>query len=141
MRSTLLQVLFGVNQRLRVEDVDSPLIEVRPVKTVLLLVVTGDRGLCGGYNSIAIKKVGKRTECSFPSNRCRSDDLNHTYPSGLRSAKPRCARRQSCAAGGDGDLNLGCSAVPRTVAALAEAPRCHLLMYVHGRRRSGPKDL
>ena len=50
-------MLFGVNQRLRVEDVDSPLIQIRPVKEVLLLIVTGDRGLCGGYNSIVIKKV------------------------------------------------------------------------------------
>ena len=51
------QVLYGVNQRLRVEDVDSPLCEVRPVKTVLLVVLTGDRGLCGGYNNFIIKKV------------------------------------------------------------------------------------
>ena len=46
-----------MNQRLRVEDVDSPLIQVRPVKTVCVVLVTGDRGLCGGYNSIAIRKV------------------------------------------------------------------------------------
>jgi F-type H+-transporting ATPase subunit gamma len=51
------QVLYGVNQRLRVEDVDSPLCEVRPVKTVLLVALTGDRGLCGGYNNFIIKKV------------------------------------------------------------------------------------
>lgn len=44
------QVLYGVNQRLRVEDVDSPLVAVRPVRSVLLVVLTGDRGLCGGYN-------------------------------------------------------------------------------------------
>jgi len=50
-------VLFGVNQRLRVEDVDSPLVQIRPVKTVLLAVITGDRGLCGGYNNQVIKKV------------------------------------------------------------------------------------
>jgi F-type H+-transporting ATPase subunit gamma len=50
-------VLYGVNQRLRVEDVDSPLCEVRPVKAVLLVVLTGDRGLCGGYNNFIIKKV------------------------------------------------------------------------------------
>ena len=50
-------MLFGVNQRLRVEDVDSPLIQIRPVKTVCVVVVTGDRGLCGGYNTIAIRKV------------------------------------------------------------------------------------
>lgn len=54
----LVKVLYGVNQRLRTEDVDSPLINVRPVKTVLLAVVTGDRGLCGGYNNFVIKKVG-----------------------------------------------------------------------------------
>lgn len=53
----MVQVLYGVNQRLRVEDVDSPLVVVRPVKTVLLVVVTGDRGLCGGYNNFVIKKV------------------------------------------------------------------------------------
>lgn len=51
------QVLYGVNQRLRVEDVDSPLCEIRPVKSVLLVVLTGDRGLCGGYNNFIIKRV------------------------------------------------------------------------------------
>ena len=53
----LLQVLFGVNQRLRVEDVDSPLVQIRPVETILLAVISGDRGLCGGYNNQVIKKV------------------------------------------------------------------------------------
>lgn len=48
-----------MNQRLRVEDVDSPLCEVRPVKSVLLVVLTGDRGLCGGYNNFIIKRVSQ----------------------------------------------------------------------------------
>lgn len=48
-----------MNQRLRVEDVDSPLCEVRPVKSVLLVVLTGDRGLCGGYNNFIIKRVSR----------------------------------------------------------------------------------
>merc|ERR1711912_446 len=52
----LVKVLYGVNQRLQDEDVDSPLTTVRAVKTVLLVVVTGDRGLCGGYNNFVIKK-------------------------------------------------------------------------------------
>lgn len=56
----LVKVLFGVNQRLRVEDVDSPLVQIRPVKTVLLAVITGDRGLCGGYNNQVIKKAEQR---------------------------------------------------------------------------------
>ena len=51
-------MLYGVNQRIRSEDVDSPLCAVRPVKTVLLVCLTGDRGLCGGYNNFIIKKVG-----------------------------------------------------------------------------------
>jgi F-type H+-transporting ATPase subunit gamma len=56
----LVKVLYGVNQRLRNEDVDSPLVTVRPVKTVLLVVITGDRGLCGGYNNFIIKKTVAR---------------------------------------------------------------------------------
>jgi F-type H+-transporting ATPase subunit gamma len=56
----LVKVLYGVNQRLRVEDVDSPLCDVRPVKTVLLVALTGDRGLCGGYNNFVIKKTEAR---------------------------------------------------------------------------------
>lgn len=46
-----------MNRRLATEDVDSPLAQVRPVKTVAVCLVTGDRGLCGGYNNFAIKKV------------------------------------------------------------------------------------
>jgi F-type H+-transporting ATPase subunit gamma len=56
----LVKVLYGVNQRLRVEDVDSPLCDIRPVKTVLLVALTGDRGLCGGYNNFVIKKTEAR---------------------------------------------------------------------------------
>lgn len=52
-----VQVLYGVNQRLRMEDVDSPLANIRPVKKVTVCIVTGDRGLCGGYNAFAIKKA------------------------------------------------------------------------------------
>ena len=58
------QVLYGVNLKLASEDVDSPLCEVRPVKKVLLTCVTGDRGLCGGYNSFVIKKVWHVTICT-----------------------------------------------------------------------------
>ncbi|MEW5303969.1 MAG: hypothetical protein WDW38_010631 [Sanguina aurantia] len=57
----LVKVLFGINQRLRMEDVDSPLTSVRPVKTVMLVVLTGDRGLCGGYNNFILKKAEARS--------------------------------------------------------------------------------
>merc|ERR1711939_1252860 len=58
----LVKVLYGVNQRLQDGDVDSPLTSIRPVKTVLLVVVTGDRGLCGGYNNFVIKKSVARIQ-------------------------------------------------------------------------------
>eukprot|EP01025_Chloroclados_australasicus_P029672 TRINITY_DN29643_c0_g1_i6.p2 TRINITY_DN29643_c0_g1~~TRINITY_DN29643_c0_g1_i6.p2 ORF type:complete len:181 (+),score=28.39 TRINITY_DN29643_c0_g1_i6:57-545(+) len=56
----LVKVLYGVNQRIRMEDVDTPLAEIRPVKSVTICMVTGDRGLCGGYNNFVIKKTEKR---------------------------------------------------------------------------------
>ncbi|MEL7246578.1 MAG: F0F1 ATP synthase subunit gamma, partial [Cyanobacteria bacterium J06573_2] len=46
----LAQVLFGLQSRLTFEDVDLPLMKKREVSTVGLLVISGDRGLCGGYN-------------------------------------------------------------------------------------------
>jgi len=44
------------------EEIDLPILEVRDVKTVALVVVTGDRGLCGSYNSAVIKSTTKRIE-------------------------------------------------------------------------------
>merc|ERR1712188_42440 len=58
----LVKVLFGVNQRLQDEYVESPLTTIRPVKTVLLVVITGDRGLCGGYNNYVLKKAVARIQ-------------------------------------------------------------------------------
>jgi len=52
----LVKVLYDVNQRLQDRDVDSAMTTIRPVVNVLLVVVTGDRGLCGGYNNYVIKK-------------------------------------------------------------------------------------
>jgi len=51
-------VLDACNQ----EEIDLPILEVRDVKTVALVLVTGDRGLCGSYNSFAIKSATKRIE-------------------------------------------------------------------------------
>src|SRR5262245_5589246 len=39
----------------RIENIQHPLLEVRPERRILLLVVTADRGLCGGFNSNLIK--------------------------------------------------------------------------------------
>lgn len=53
----LAQVLYGLQTRLRFEDADLPLLKKRQVKTVGILVISGDRGLCGGYNSSVIKRA------------------------------------------------------------------------------------
>eukprot|EP00954_Amorphochlora_amoebiformis_P000850 65225-Amorphochlora_amoeboformis.AAC.2 len=58
----LVKTLYGVNQKVRSDDLDSPLTEIRPVKNVLLLSIGGDRGLCGAYNTFLLKKVLQRTK-------------------------------------------------------------------------------
>ncbi|MED6173190.1 hypothetical protein PIB30_056947 [Stylosanthes scabra] len=59
---TLVEVLHDINCRLRDDDVIIPLTDVRPVKTVALVVVTGDRGLCGGFNNAVVKKAETRIQ-------------------------------------------------------------------------------
>eukprot|EP00467_Chlorarachnion_reptans_P015595 CAMPEP_0114504956 /NCGR_PEP_ID=MMETSP0109-20121206/10571_1 /TAXON_ID=29199 /ORGANISM="Chlorarachnion reptans, Strain CCCM449" /LENGTH=400 /DNA_ID=CAMNT_0001683313 /DNA_START=40 /DNA_END=1242 /DNA_ORIENTATION=- len=53
----LVKTLYGVNQKVVAEDLDSPLTQIRPVKNVLLLTISGDRGLCGAYNTFVLKKM------------------------------------------------------------------------------------
>ena len=56
----LAQVLHGLQSRLQFEALDLPLLEQREVKTTGLLVISGDRGLCGGYNTNILKKAETR---------------------------------------------------------------------------------
>jgi F-type H+-transporting ATPase subunit gamma len=53
----LVQVLYGLQSRLKFEEANLPLLRVRDVQTVGLLIISGDRGLCGGYNASVIKKA------------------------------------------------------------------------------------
>merc|ERR1719436_25578 len=57
---TLERILGGLLSRLSTESLDIPLLESREAKTVGLLVISGDRGLCGGYNAQIIKKAENR---------------------------------------------------------------------------------
>lgn len=57
---TLQSVFGGLIQRLGTEASDLPLLTQREVKKVTLVVIAGDRGLCGGYNSFIIKKAEQR---------------------------------------------------------------------------------
>lgn len=57
---TLQSVFGGLIARLGGEAIDLPLLTQRDVKKVTLVCITGDRGLCGGYNSFIIKRTEKR---------------------------------------------------------------------------------
>ena len=56
----LARVLENIQSRMKFEIADSPLLKMRAVKRVTLLAVTGDRGLCGGYNTNVIKRTEQR---------------------------------------------------------------------------------
>ncbi|KAI3466254.1 hypothetical protein Pfo_022917 [Paulownia fortunei] len=57
---TLVEVLFNINEQCQLDDVEIPLTVVRPVKRVALIVITGDRGLCGGFNNAILRKADSR---------------------------------------------------------------------------------
>lgn len=59
---TLVEILYSINQSAQLEDIDFPLSIVRPVKRVALVVVTGDKGLCGGFNNAVTKKATLRVQ-------------------------------------------------------------------------------
>ena len=56
----LARVLQNIQTRMQFESSDSPLLSKRNVKTISLVCITADRGLCGGYNTNIIKKVETR---------------------------------------------------------------------------------
>jgi F-type H+-transporting ATPase subunit gamma len=58
----LAQVLYRLQSRIKFEDANLPLLEQRTVKTVGLLVISGDRGLCGGYNTNVIRRAENRAK-------------------------------------------------------------------------------
>lgn len=56
----LARILQNLESRMRFESADAPLLNARDVRTITLLSVTGDRGLCGGYNANVIKRTEQR---------------------------------------------------------------------------------
>lgn len=58
----LAQVLYNLQTRLRFEDVDLPLLKKREIRSVGLLVISGDRGLCGSYNTNVIRRADIRAK-------------------------------------------------------------------------------
>jgi len=58
----LAQVLYGLQSRLKFEEANLHLLKQREVKSVGLLVITGDRGLCGAYNTNVIRRAEIRAK-------------------------------------------------------------------------------
>jgi F-type H+-transporting ATPase subunit gamma len=58
----LAQVLYRLQTRLNFEDISLPLLQQRTVKNVCILVISGDRGLCGGYNTNVIRRAENRAK-------------------------------------------------------------------------------
>ncbi|KAL6657960.1 hypothetical protein ACP70R_005740 [Stipagrostis hirtigluma subsp. patula] len=58
----LVEVLYNMNQEIQTEDIDLPLTRSRPVKKVALVVLTGERGLCGSFNNNVLKKAETRID-------------------------------------------------------------------------------
>ena len=57
----LARVLENIQSRIRFEMADAPLLKTRgELSSITLLAVTGDRGLCGGYNTNIIKRTEQR---------------------------------------------------------------------------------
>ncbi|MDH6056690.1 F0F1 ATP synthase subunit gamma [Umezakia ovalisporum] len=84
----LAQVLYGLQTRLRFEDVDLPLLKQRELKTVGLLVIAGDRGLCGGYNTNVIRRAENRAK------ELQAEGVNYKYVLVGRKAVQYFQRRE-----------------------------------------------
>ncbi|MGK7937001.1 MAG: F0F1 ATP synthase subunit gamma, partial [Xenococcaceae cyanobacterium] len=85
----LAQVLYNLQGRLKFEDVDLPLFKQREVKKVGLLVVSGDRGLCGGYNSNIIRRAEQRAK------ELEAEGIEYTFVLVGRKAKQYFERRNA----------------------------------------------
>lgn len=52
-------ILQNVNAALAGDEIDNPYAQEREIENVLVVVITSDRGLCGGFNSNTIKAARK----------------------------------------------------------------------------------
>lgn len=84
----LAQVLFGLQSRLRFEDVDLPLLKQKQVENVAILVISGDRGLCGGYNANVIRRAENRAK------ELSAEGVNYRYVIVGRKANQYFSRRE-----------------------------------------------
>lgn len=58
----LAQMLYLLRSYIKFEEVNLELLLEREVKTVGLIVISGDRGLCGGYNTSVFLRAEERAK-------------------------------------------------------------------------------
>ncbi|KAF1002854.1 ATP synthase gamma chain 1, chloroplastic-like [Apium graveolens] len=98
---TLAQVLYDINEQAQLDDVDVPLTNVRPVKKVALVVVSGDRGLCGGFNNFVLRKAESRiAEFENLGLECRLISVGKK--GSLHFRRKGCEFLDRCVVGGSG---------------------------------------
>ena len=68
----LARVLESLQARMGFEIADTPLLQTREPRHITLVAITGDRGLCGGYNANIIK----RTEQRFAELKAAGNELS-----------------------------------------------------------------
>lgn len=61
------EIIGNVVSALNVEDIPSKLVVERPVKNVLLVIVTSNRGLCGPFNANLFRFVNQYIQTNFAS--------------------------------------------------------------------------
>ena len=91
MRSTLIEVARSTR------DAEHPLLEQREVRSVELVIVTSDRGLCGAFNSNVIKAaqgaIGERADAAnlaiTTAGRKGKDFFKRTHAAALRENYPQ----------------------------------------------------
>lgn len=83
----LAQVLYGLQSRLRFEEANLPLLRRGNVRKVGLLVISGDRGLCGAHNSNVIRRAENRAK------ELKADGIDYTYVLVGRKASQYFERR------------------------------------------------
>lgn len=84
--ATLAQELMG---RLSgMTDPENPLLETRPIKNVLMILVASNRGLCGSYNSSLFKQVTAITDQGVLTAEAEDRDATiHVIGLGKKSAQ------------------------------------------------------
>ena len=84
----LAQVFYGLQTRLKFEDANLPLLQTRDIRNVGLVVISADRGLCGGYNTNVIKRAENRAK------ELQSEGLDYKYVLVGRKATQYFQRRE-----------------------------------------------